>query len=125
MKKQLDGIAHGVQNLQNSQDAFKGGTYGRLDAIGTAVGSIEVTLHELVQQSSITDKPTFKPSPEFGRTLLPYVRPILGALFHTSHVLRVFDSLDIVLGEDNSRNSFPTLHSTYMGKTDSEILGYR
>jgi hypothetical protein len=73
-KKQLEALAQGVQTLQTSQDCFQRGSYMRLDAIGSAIGSIEVTLHDLVQQSSTIEKPTFKPAPNFGWTLLPYIR---------------------------------------------------
>ncbi len=74
IKKQLEAITHGVETLQISQNGFQEGAYWRLDNIGAAVGSIEVTLHDLVQQSSTIDKPMFQSLPEFGRTLLPFVR---------------------------------------------------
>ena len=73
-KKQLEALTRGVNDLQSSQNGFRDGTFWRLDNIGAAVGSIEVTLHDLVQQTSTVEKPMFQALPGFGRTLLPFVR---------------------------------------------------
>jgi len=73
-KKQLEALRQGVEALQISQNGFREGAFWRLDDIGAAVGSIEVTLHDLVQQTSTVEKSSFQPLPMFGRTLLPFVR---------------------------------------------------
>jgi hypothetical protein len=73
-KKQLEALSRGVESLQISQNGFREGTFWRLDNIGAAVGSIEVTLHDLVQQTSTMEKSSFQALPMFGRTLLPFLR---------------------------------------------------
>jgi hypothetical protein len=71
-QKQLEAIQQGIKSLQNSQNGFETGTFTRLDAIGSAMSSVEVNVQELLFRSvQRTSSPV---AGDQGHLLIPFVR---------------------------------------------------